>query len=237
MTTPNSRIEPIVASRDEIGIAPARHKRTAPAEGGSGKGGANALLVWLLLVLVVALGAAAVWQYQTYQQLLARFEMIENKLSSTDESLSQNGAALQIKLKEQAETLDTHWSEIRKLWGVSNDRNKDNIAANRKDIDFLAAKRAEFDKQLGLFSKQLKDQQNSIAQSGVNGLAIAADLERLNAELSKMAAGVEGVQGKFGAVDEQFKIHAEAIAAFDSYRRQTNQRLLQLEPTSAPTAP
>ncbi|MDC0403625.1 hypothetical protein OAM26_01140 [Porticoccaceae bacterium] len=234
MTSPHTRVEPIVASRDEIGIAPSQQRRPPPA---SGNGRGSSGLLWLLLVLVVALGGAAIWQYQTYQQLLSRFEQVENKLSSTDESLSQNGAALQIKIQEQAETLDTHWSEIRKLWGVSNDRNKDNIAANRKDIDFLAAKRADFDKQLSGFSKQIKEQQKNIAQSGVNGLAIAADLERLNADLSKLGSALENLQSKFTAVDEQFNNHAEAIAAFDSYRRQTNQRLLKLESSSAPAAP
>ncbi|MFW2421918.1 MAG: hypothetical protein ACN4EJ_04825 [Porticoccaceae bacterium] len=234
MTSPHTRVEPIVASRDEIGIAPSQQRRPPPA---SGNGRGSSGLLWLLLVLVVALGGAAIWQYQTYQQLLSRFEQVENKLSSTDESLSQNGAALQIKIQEQAETLDTHWSEIRKLWGVSNDRNKDNIAANRKDIDFLAAKRADFDKQLSGFSKQIKEQQKNIAQSGVNGLAIAADLERLNADLSKLGSALENLQSKFTAVDEQFNNHAEAIAAFDSYRRQTNQRLLKLESSTAPAAP
>lgn len=234
MTSPHTRVEPIVASRDEIGIAPSQQRRP-PAGSGSGRG--SSAWLWLLLVSVIALGGAAIWQYQTYQQLLSRFEQVENKLSSTDESLSQNGAALQIKIQEQAETLDTHWSEIRKLWGVSNDRNKDNIAANRKDIDFLAAKRADFDKQLSGFSKQIKEQQKSIAQSGVNGLAIAADLERLNADLSKLDSALENLQSKFTAVDEQFNNHAEAIAAFDSYRRQTNQRLLKLESSTAPAAP
>ncbi len=234
MTSPHTRVEPIVASRDEIGIAPSQQRRP-PAT--SGNGGGSSAMVWLLLVVVLALTGAAIWQYQIYQQLLSRFEQVENKLSSTDESLSQNGAALQIKIQEQAETLDTHWSEIRKLWGVSNDRNKDNIAANRKDIDFLAAKRADFDKQLTGFSKQIKEQQKNIAQSGVYGLAIAADLERLNADLNKLDSALESLQGKFTSVDEQFKNYAEAIAAFDSYRRQTNQRLLKLESNSAPAAP
>lgn len=235
MTSPDSRLDPIVASRDEIGIAPARHKRPLPAS--AGNGGGSRVIVALLALAVVALVAVAAWQFTTYQQLLARFEQVENKLSSTDESLSQNGAALQIKLQEQAETLQTHWSEIRKLWGVSNDRNKDNIAANRKDIDFLAAKRLELDKQAAALGKQLKELQGSLAQSGVNSLAVAADLERLNAAQAKLAVAIDGLQGKFSAVDEQFNNHGEAISAFDSYRRQTNQRLLQLESSRAASTP
>lgn len=236
MTTPSPRLDPIVASRDGIGIAPSRPPRPGRSEGGSGGGGrASGWLSGLLLALVVALAAAAVWQYQTYQQLLARFEQVENKLSSTDESMSQNGAALQIKLNEQGEKLDTHWSEIRKLWGVANDRNKDNIAGNRKDIDFLAAKRAEFDKQLSGLAKQLKEQQTALAQSGVNNLAVAAEMERLASERNKATALLEQLRGQLDATKGELAAVDEAIRSFDSYRRQTNQRLLELEKRSLAT--
>ncbi len=234
MTTPSPRLDPIVASRDGIGIAPSRPPRPGRPEGGGG-GPSTGWLSGLLLVLVVALVAAAVWQYQTYQQLLARFEQVENKLSSTDESMSQNGAALQVKLNEQGDKLDTHWSEIRKLWGVANDRNRDNIAANRKDIDFLAAKRAEFDKQIAALGKQLKEQEAALAQSGVNNLALAADLERLGAERSKGIAAADQLGSQIDALKAELAAVDEAIRAFDGYRRQTNQRLLKLEQgTAAP---
>jgi len=231
MTTPSPRLDPIVASRDEIGLAPPRAPRPARTEGGAGSG--RGWLSWVLVLLVVALAGAAFWQYQTYQQLLARFEQVENKLSSTDESMSQNGAALQVKLNEQGEKLDTHWSEIRKLWGVANDRNKDNIAANRKDIDFLAAKRTEIDKQLAALGKQLKEAQASLAQSGVNNLALAADLERLGAERSKGVAAAEQLGSQIDAFKAELAAADEAVRAFDGYRRQTNQRLLKLEQGAA----
>ena len=76
------------------------------------------------------------------KNLQSRFELLESRLSSTDESVTQSGAAMQVNISKHSDELKKHWSEIRKLWGVTNDINKTKISDNKKDIAFLAKQTA-----------------------------------------------------------------------------------------------
>ena len=69
-----------------------------------------------------------------------RFEILDSRLNNTDESVNQSGAAMQINISKQSDQLKKHWSEIRKLWGIANDKNKGKIASNAKDIAFFSRK-------------------------------------------------------------------------------------------------
>lgn len=134
-------------------------QRPAGKSGGSSGGGGSGRGVMLGLGLLVVAGAAGAGWYQQEQRIqmlegqleeadywarqsklaLARFE---GDLSETGESLEEKGQSMEDRLATQGERLDTADSEIRKLWGVANDRNRKRLDDHESKLESL---RAELD--------------------------------------------------------------------------------------------
>lgn len=129
--------------------------RRKPAGRGSGGGGSGRGVMLAVGLLVVAGAAGAGWyqQEQRIQMLegqleeadywarqsklaLARFE---GELSETGESLQEKGQSIEDRLADQADRLDTADSEIRKLWGVANDRNRKRLDEHESELESLRA--------------------------------------------------------------------------------------------------
>jgi len=140
-------------------VAPGRARRKHSDAGRSRPGGS--VLQWLLL-LVVAGAASAGWYLQERRlqgiesQLeeadywvrqsrlaLARFE---GDLSETGESLQERGSSLEEQLVSHGERLDTADSEIRKLWVVANERNKQRLNDHQARISSFSEQLAEAEK-------------------------------------------------------------------------------------------
>ena len=252
MTSDNHRINPIVPERDDMigrsSGSTASSKSSSSkssgskydggssgggSSGGSSNGGGSNKLTVLLLLCVIGGGAFAWLQFdalsKNHAELQQRFNALESRLSSTDASVSQSGAALQLKISKQAEELDKHWSEIKKLWGVTNDINKNKIETNKKDIAFLSGKRAALEKQVADISVRVDKDARSLTNLSGNYLAISADIDAINTESRKLTDKVSGVQSGLTNIDRQIKSQAEAIASMDAFRRQINQKIYDLE--------
>ena len=123
------------------------------------------------------------------------------------EFLTDTGAQLQF--------LD---KEIKKLWDLSNKRNKVNISKIFVELDGLKKQNQELNKTI----KGLKD-----------------DFKKLSSELDSL----EGITNKLNVESEEYKALAlqintlqrrlllldETIEAFDNYRKQTNQSILDIQ--------
>ena len=123
------------------------------------------------------------------------------------EFLTDTGAQLQF--------LD---KEIKKLWDLSNKRNKVNISKIFVELDGLKNQNQELNKTI----KDLKD-----------------DFKELSTELDSL----EGITNKLNVESEEYKALAlqintlqrrlllldETIEAFDNYRKQTNQSILDIQ--------
>ena len=216
--------------------------RPMPAAGNTSRnnGGGGTSTVWKLLVMILLLiTVVAGWfgwqQHQQLTLLQSNFDALNERLASTDDSLSKSGDALLLKIKDQNATLEKHWSEIRKLWGVSNDRNKNKIDKNQKaatgnssriaKLEKGTAKLTEISKQQDLNSKQIADVSNST-------LGISVDIEsiqqRLKSAADQLSAMEQNLKRWQSDVNGRLSKNDEAIESIDAYRRQVNQELLQL---------
>ncbi|MDP7404251.1 MAG: hypothetical protein QF782_02295 [Porticoccaceae bacterium] len=198
----------------------------------SGGGSSNKFSVLILLLLLIA-GGYGGYEYvvlaKKHENLSIRFDELESRLMSTDESVSQSGAALQLKLSKHESDLKRHWSEIRKLWGVSNDRNKTNIASNKKDISFLAnqnnqskANLESLKTNLELTEKRVTDNKTLYSNTDKELKALDKNIMKLSDRLNKMKI----LQDKHERSQVEIE---EAVTAIDSFRRQTIQKLYSLE--------
>ena len=233
------RINPIVAERDDmIGRSPS----SARADGSNGTngngsdgqaGGMSGLWKCLVLVAFFGLAGAGGFGWMQYQDLSAkhsalqqRFESLESRLSSTDESVTQSGAAMQVNISKQGDQLKKHWSEIRKLWGVTNDINKGKIEKNQKDISFLASKRNALEQSVAKDSKK-------IGALSANYLGLSADVDVANESMRNQSDGLNRIKSSLALLDRDIKNNAEGIESMEAFRRQINQKVYALEQRSA----
>jgi chromosome segregation ATPase len=230
------RRDPIVARRaDDLGEPRQTNYRDA-GRGVEGLKRNNILMLVLVLILAACLAGTAwfSWQQSRAQALLQyRFDDLAAKIESTDESLSQSGAALSVRLVDQQKELAKHWSEIKKLWGVSNDRNKKAIAALELADTKSAKKRIELTKNISSLSTQLNAEQKQlkimIGELGSDSLASVAKIDEIGERVDQLSGSQQklnlSIDQKRRALENRLKSVEKAIESIDSFRRQTNQTL------------
>lgn len=244
-----NRFDPIVpTSDDRIGrgegrerspenVRPKREK--PPAKTRSSGGGAGVFWKFLLLVLLLGLAGLGYLFYEQTQRfdvLQTRFNDLEAKIVSTDESLSQSGAALSIKLKEHQKSLDEHWSEIRKLWGVAYDKNRKTIedqgktlASQEKVVKGLQASMSARKKEIEALESKADKASKSAETAASSALAAKLEVNDMVSQVQDIADRLNRVEK--GLKDSQQKTNGriatneEAIRAIDAYRLQINRDL------------
>ena len=181
-------------------------------------GGSSLLFISLLGLInlggLVILGLwffnASGYQQETGQSFVQRISFLEEEISSmkavNEESIDS--------LEEQTKFID---KEIRKLWDLSNKR-------NRKNIDSLTIQLAEVKTS---FEKLFKSNNSILAKQRARALEIAK-LEKVQADLKIKLTNLNALS-ESSDISEKLKSQEEAIAAFDAYRKQVNRTLLELE--------
>jgi len=258
-----SRREPFIAQRDESAPLQAdlieQKKKPRPTSSQPAvapkKLGFIVLcfIVGLLSVCLAALSVFSWRQSQSQQYLLQRFEDLGGRLESSDESVAQSGAVLLIKLSKQEETLATHWSEIKKLWGVTNDRNKKAIKALqltdgettkglKKTQQALASLRAD----LSSVQTRLKTVQADVKKVSSASLVASAQTDDFHRQLTSLESKLKTVDSEAASLQKLIEKNRQrqslrltefeqAVKSIDAFRRQTNEKFSRLHPgTTAP---
>lgn len=243
-----TEIPSMVPDSDELADRRAQQAPRKPAPKKPGGGGG--FLWWsVLLVLLVGLLGLGFLLNQTsnrlkreqaqlddYQQRIA---VLEKKLSVTDQSVSTSSTAMRAKIGD----LD---SEIRKLWDNVWKRSKKELAEHDAQIDKLDARIGKLNaaedaqdktvkalnSRIGetqLSMKVLSDQLDAAGDIPTQLKALNSQLDGIESDLAKMKA----LQAKLGKrVDD-----VEGwVASFNAYRRQVNNKLLNLQNSVSPPA-
>lgn len=198
----------------------------------------NGVAVFALLLALagIGLGGAFGWQlFETKAQLTsadARIAELESRLSMTSDESSQSLTQVDAKLK---------WvdSEIRKLWGVSNDVNRKAINANGEKITGLSKELASI-KKIATDAKTTSDKLQP--QLAASKTAVEASLVKVDSAVSGIAEQRKRIQDLTEQVDRaeaqlvnlrsleaKARTNEEAIAAIDAYRRALNRDILQIK--------
>jgi chromosome segregation ATPase len=200
-----------------------------------------ALIALVLALIGVGLGGFFGWKLTQAQAQLqqadGRIADLEGKLSMTSDQSSQSLTQVDAKLK---------WvdSEIRKLWGVSNDTNRKAIAANKDNIANLEKSLAAAKKDAstaktsaaaltGQLTENKAALDNSVARVEEAVKGIAEQRKRLQ-DFTEQVDRVEGRLANLSTLEDKVRTNEEAIAAIDAYRRSINRDLLQIKQNMAP---
>lgn len=214
-------MEPIRPDEDELRATrdtntdQPKGKKPEKAANPSGRGSKRSPGPFYLLLLLIVVGAgAAVW-YQQDQRILqmesqleeadywarqsklalARFE---GELSETGEDLQEAGQSIEQQLSAQGERLDNADSEIRKLWGIANDRNKSRLNDHEARLEALAADVTKLDEQLGSEVGALESAlTQKIAQQGKRVDGQQSKLEKVEASVASVDEEVESQLKRF----------------------------------------
>lgn len=209
-------------------------------------------LIWKFLVLILmcglgGLGYFFVEQTERLSQLQGRFDELEAKIVSTDESLNESGTALAVKLKDQGETLDKHWSEIKKLWGVSHDRNRKKIeaqektlAAQSKTVKNLQASMSARKKEITTLTGKVDKVSQSMETVVNSSLAAKLEMNDLVGQSQQINDQVNNLEKSFESLKQNLNTRVadneEAINAIDAYRLQVNRDIQLFKQQLAPAS-
>lgn len=229
---------PRIAPDDDDLLAPRRPSRrpgSEPPRPREGGGSAQLMTVWLLLVLLVAAVGAGGWyihqQHLTLELRSAELLQASERIARLEEQLHVTGENLNKSGSELSNQMGFWETEIRKLWDVTNKRNKGWIEENRAAI-------AKVDKTVKGEAATMRALKQAIDQHA----AQLAELRKTKDLVAKMDARVteatnrsRDIVDKVNAadtlargMDRRMKALEEAVASFDAYRLQTNRRLAEL---------
>ena len=216
-----------------------------------GKGGNG--MSWFLLVLVAAMGGAGAWQFHEVQQELKdtraqlhsaedNLNQVTGKVSATGETLNQSDSSLRSELKEVN-------SEIRKLWDVSNKRNrqwilinKDNVVKATKKADDAtekanrAAENADkANKAIAGLSKEVKDSGQILKAMSSEQVAaqseVTINMQAMRKQLEALQTQLAQQKKRNAELEQNIKDQSDAVKSMDNFRQQINRQILQLEGT------
>jgi len=206
------------------------------------KGGKG--LVWFMFVLLLIVIGACAWLGQQVMQLQQQQAASSNALQlerSRVESISAQVYETGSNFVETGNDLESKFkffdSEIRKLWDVSNKRNRSAIEANKTQL----TKTAKFTKSAQTKLKTLETKQTATSKATIKlskqllseNTALRATVEAQNEQLLIMEGKLELLQQRLKNVPNDLAVRVrnneEAVQAIDASRQQLFKRIAQLQ--------
>lgn len=250
-------------SSDKGAKPPKAPQKPAPASHGGGGG-------WMIacLVLVVLIAVMGVWFQKQMTVLQSQMDErisessqklgnLQSRLSATDESLNQSSGQLQDTVRAQGKKLEENNTEIRKLWDLSNKRNRADINEQSKKLTALsatlnevkeaqagvdgklqgiskdtAALKKQVDSAVTAVNKSSEQWQTRISQMQTQVDVLAENINQLESQQQSLKNGLaklEKAQAGLASLKDRVDDTEAAVAAFDAYRLQVNSRLDKLE--------
>ena len=204
-------------------------KKISATQGGNSylQKNSSGLFLGIVFVLVLfGILSLSIWIVEISKANRANNLKIETRLSILEEQLQladSTSTEFLSDINSQLQFLD---KEIRKLWDLSNKRNKENISKLTKEMDKQSITLKE------IAVTQTNDQKNIISIKNQSQKLIDSleNLSQLSQENSEILI-------KIDELNKSFLLLEETVQAFDAYRRQNNEMLqeVQLEISSLKT--
>lgn len=108
--------------------------------------------------------------------------------------------------------------EIRKLWDLSNKRNRKDINVLRGSVDKLIANNNKFSEEFEIVSK--------------NFTSIRSDLISIQEEMNELvliSSGVNSLNSKLNELTTRLSFAEENLRSFENYRKSLNQTLIEIQ--------
>ena len=172
----------------------------------------------VFVLLLIGILALSLWVSELSKSSNNINSKVESRLSILEEQLQLADSTSTESLSDINSQLQFLDKEIRKLWDLSNKRNKVNIEKLTQDV----SKHSIALKEMAI--TQTNDQANiNAVDKASQKLAIRID------ELSLANKKNLDVQNKIAELNKSMLLLEETIQAFDAYRRQNNEMLQEMQ--------
>ena len=242
------------AGRQRLNPPPAR---PASVHGGSSQAPAKktslAFVYFLMLLITAAIAGGGYWLWLENQKLRSellgarsQIQDLDSQLVAADVSNTKQGETVE-------ETLANHDSEIRKLWGVSYDRNRKAISDNDQKIEQLESKLAELREVVSTQGKRVAIQADTFneVENGYNRmLKTLAEMEKgiadqaqsvqqaqaaLSTQVDEQKTATKSVTGQVSNLESQLATLKRSLAALEKSINSQSKTIATL--SDAPAAP
>ncbi len=219
-----------------------KRRRAGSAERAPRSIGVNLVLAVLVAGLLVA-GWFLVNQHQQLRAEQALLEDSNQRIARLEDRLRVTDEAMSLTDKDTKNKIGFWEDEIRKLWAISNDRNKKWIKANEatvgrqgKTLAELKDAQATLQTSLTQQSKRLSDQQQVVQQLDGLDEQVRQVLSTQRDLGDKVNAARQSVARLEASLESRVAENEQAVAAIDAFRQQMNARLSAIERTLSPAA-
>ncbi len=172
----------------------------------------------VFVLLLCGILALSLWVSEISRSSNEINELVESRLSILEEQLQladSTSTEFLTDINTQLQFLD---KEIRKLWDLSNKRNKANIAKLTLDL----SKQSKLLKDIA--TTQTNDQKNiQLIDSQLKKLGITAK------NFNQLSQSNSATEAKIIELNRNLLLLEETVQAFDSYRKQNNELMQELQ--------
>ncbi|PJE80780.1 Chromosome partition protein Smc [invertebrate metagenome] len=224
------------SARRRAGNARTVHRPPTKKKDRSHTSSSGTRLGWLMLLLLIVLGSVGSWQFYTLNHQIAdqdtRLDQAVANLESVTGALSATGKTLNQSDSDTKSELKVINSEIRKLWDVSNKRNRRWIEENQDTVEKLEQQITGTTRQIASAVNDLKQVKSVI----LDNKKLAQQVKNIGAEQLSSVARLESlvrqltqIRQQMTEVNKQLASQKEAVKSIDAFRLQVNRKLQQLE--------
>jgi methyl-accepting chemotaxis protein len=222
-------------ARDEVSSYRRSNRADAPA-----KSNFNGILVFVIVVLALMMGLGGFVLIEVQKKLEQSNILLQKGQESVqqlEDRLSATGTDVSKTLQNMQAKMDTNVSEIDKLWAVSYRQNKPAIKEN---LDEIVRIRSDLATNVAPLSNTVKGMIESFNKLSSNmtevrqGLLIeneetTTQMSMVRGQVQDQSVQVEGNKREISILSKHVKETQEAIDVIDQYRKQVNQRLIDLQ--------
>ena len=200
----------------------------------------NGLLVFVIVLMAIIMGVGGYTLYEVQQKLDQSNLLLaqgQENVKELDDRLAATGTDVSKTLQDMQREIKENFKQIDLLWGHAYRTNKPNIEKNAKAIARISG---EVNKELKTLAQTVHGIEARFNTLSTEMLRLKQDVQGDNEDMTTQVALmrgqtqdqaviVEGNRRTIASLSEQLTDAQEAIDVIDRYRRQINQRLVDLQ--------
>ena len=187
-----------------------RPEKTSPAylknknSGGLFKG-------FLYVLLFLSILSLALWQNHASSSIGSKISSTENRLSVIEEQMNIADEVNNDSLTDISSSIQFLDKEIRKLWDLSNKRNK-------TDITKLKATNKNLEKSIKEINQSVTQHTKNIKKNSL-----------FNSQVKPTLSELENMKTKLKSLETQLMILDDSVQALNNYKKQLNQSIIEIQ--------
>jgi chromosome segregation ATPase len=166
---------------------------------------------FLYVLLFMSILGLALWQNYASSSSESKIKSAEDRLAIIEEQMNIADEINNDSLTDISSSIQFLDKEIRKLWDLSNKRNKVNISK-------LTDSNNDLKESIKDINQLLSEYKTSI---DANTLYIA--------EADSLISKIENIESKLNSLETQFMILDDSVQALNNYKKQLNQSILEIQ--------